>query len=454
MSSSFAYRHSPIWAQELLISAKSSLRSTMREGRAFGAMAAEIHKSEWWSERRLRAFQSEKLQMIAQSAVSNVPYYRNKYRPLDLDFEKLEFPEALAKLPLIGKADVRAAGKSLISERKQGPLFSGSTSGTTGAPLGLSQDLAAINRENAFIWRQLTWAGLRRGDRRAWMRGDMIVPATQEKPPYWRVNRAENMLMLSSYHLSESAAPSYLDSLARFDPVVIQAYPSSIGFLATWMLSTGSRYRGISLRGIVTSSETLSEVRRREIESAFDCRVFDWYGQFERVAAIGTCEQGRHHLLSDYSFVEMLPAEDGFFELVGTGFNNLSMPLIRYRCGDLVRPAPANERCSCGRSFPLIERIIGRVDDSIKLSDGRSVGRLDHLFKGVEGIIEAQIRQDRLDTIVMLVVPSPTFNERTRETLQSNARYRLGDGIALEIQLVDSIPRTRNGKFKGVVCNV
>src|SRR2546429_3656941 len=216
MSSSFAYRHSPIWAQELLISAKSSLRSTMREGRAFGAMAAEIHKSEWWSERQLRAFQSEKLQMIAQSAVSNVPYYRNKYRPLDLDFERLEFPEALAKLPLIDKADVRAAGKSLISERKQGPLFSGSTSGTTGAPLGLSQDLAAINRENAFIWRQLTWAGLRRGDRRAWKPGGIIVPATQEKPPYWGGKRGRNMVVVSSFHFSGSPAPSHPCFLARF----------------------------------------------------------------------------------------------------------------------------------------------------------------------------------------------------------------------------------------------
>ncbi len=286
------------------------------------------------------------------------------------------------------------------------------------------------------------------------MRGDMIVPATQEKPPYWRVNRAENMLMLSSYHLSESGAPAYLDSLSRFDPVVIQAYPSSVGFLATWMLSAGTRYRGSSLRGIVTSSETLSDVRRREIESAFGCRVFDWYGHFERVAAIGTCEQGRHHLLSDYSYVEMLPADDGLFELVGTGFNNVSMPLIRYRCGDLVRPAPATERCACGRSFPLIEQIVGRVDDSVKLPDGRSIGRLDHLFKGVEGILEAQIRQDRLDALTMLVVPSATFSDRTRETLQNNTRYRLGDGIALEIQLVESIPRTRNGKFKGVVCNV
>ncbi len=72
----------------------------------------------------------------------------------------------------------------------------------------------------------------------------------------------------------------------------------------------------------------------------------------------------------------------------------------------------------------------------------------------MEGILEAQIRQDRLDALTMLVVPSATFNDRTRETLQSNARYRLGDGVALEIQLVDSIPRTKNGKFKGVVCNV
>jgi len=118
---------------------------------------------------------------------------------------------------LIDKADVREAGKSLISERKQGAAVLGKHERYTGAPLSLYQDLAAINRENAFIWRQLTWAGLRRGDRRAWMRGDMIVPATQEGPPYWRVNRAENMLVLSSYHLSESAAPSYLDSLASFD---------------------------------------------------------------------------------------------------------------------------------------------------------------------------------------------------------------------------------------------
>jgi phenylacetate-CoA ligase len=454
MFGSFAYRHSPIWAQELLISAKSEARSMLREGRAFDAMARQLHESQWWSEHELRDFQSRRLRMIVEFAARNVPYYRDNYRALGLDFDKLEFPHAITKLPLITKNDVREGGRSLVSERYQRPLFSGSTSGTTGTPLRIYQDLSAINRENAFIWRQLNWAGLRRGERRATMRGDTVVPADQLKPPYWRLNRAENMLMLSSYHLSEAAVPAYVDSLAIFDPVVIQAYPSSIGFLATWMLSSGFRYHGRSLRAIVTSSETLSEEQRREIETAFGCAVFDWYGQFERVAAVGTCEQGRQHLLSDYSFVELLPAEDGLFELVGTGFNNLSMPLIRYRCGDLVRPAPVNQRCACGRSFPLIEQVIGRVDDSVELANGRSVGRLDHIFKGVEGILEAQIRQHRLDAVSLLIVPSATFNDRTRQALQNNARERLGGEVAVEIRLVDAIARTKNGKFKSVVCNV
>jgi phenylacetate-CoA ligase len=416
-------------------------------------MATQLDESQWWSEHELREFQARTLRMIVQSAARDVPYYRERYRPLGLDFGKLEFPDAITRLPLITKADVRAGGR-FVSQRHRGPLFSGSTSGTTGTPLSVYQNLSAIQWENAFAWRQLGWAGLRRGERRAWMRDDMIVPADQQEPPYWRLNRAENMLMLSSYHLSEAAARAYVEALAIFDPVVIQAYPSSIGFLATWMRSRGLSYRGTSLRGIVTSSETLSEDQRREIESAFGCAVFDWYGQAERVAAIGTCEQGRHHLLSDYSFVEMLPAEDGLFELVGTGFNNLSMPLIRYRCGDLVRPASRNERCACGRSLPLIEQVIGRVDDAVKLANGRSVGRLDHIFKGVEGIIEAQIRQDRLDAVSLLIVPCATFNDRTREALQNNARERLGGEVAVEIRLVDAIPRTKNGKFKGVVCNV
>lgn len=454
MFGSLPYRVNSVWMQELMISTKSALRATLREGRAFAAISAQLEASEWCSAGELRDLQRRSLRRVVDSAARDVPWYRNRYRALGIDVARLELPEATTRLPAITKGDVRQGGAAFLSERRRRPLFASSTSGTTGTPLTLYQDLGAINRENAFIWRQLAWAGLRRGERRAWLRGDMIVPAAQTEPPYWRSNRAENMLMLSSYHLSERAARAYVEALGRFDPVVIQAYPSSIAFLAAWMLATGASYAGSSLRGVVTSSETLSQDARRDIERAFGCRVFDWYGQGERVAAIGTCERGRHHLLSDYSHVELEAAGDGLAEIVGTGFHNLAMPLVRYRCGDLVRPAPAGERCACSRSFPLIAEVIGRQDDCIKLPDGRSIGRLDHLFKGVGGILEAQIRQDRRDVLAILVVPAAGFGEDTRRTLRENFRHRLGDSVTLEIETVDSIPRTRNGKHKGVVCNI
>jgi phenylacetate-CoA ligase len=129
------------------------------------------------------------------------------------------------------------------------------------------------------------------------------------------------------------------------------------------------------------------------------------------------------------------------------------MPLIRYRCGDFVRPA-TGERCPCGRSFPLIAEVQGRVDDCVKLPDGRSIGRLDHIFKGLSGIVEAQIRQDQIDAVTVLVVPAPSFNDAIRDHLVANARERLGPDIGLDVKLVDAVPRTARGKLKGVVCNV
>src|SRR5438067_9016 len=65
-----------------------------------------------------------------------------------------------------------------------------------------------------------------------------------------------------------------------------------------------------ALRGVMTSSETLEPDVRASVEQAFGVRVFDWYGQAERVAAIGTCEHGSYHVLTDYGDAALL-APDG-----------------------------------------------------------------------------------------------------------------------------------------------
>jgi phenylacetate-CoA ligase len=205
---------------------------------------------------------------------------------------------------------------------------------------------------------------------------------------------------------------------------------------------------------IVTSSEAVSAEARALIEERFGCKLFDWYGQFERVAAIGTCEQGSLHVIEDYGCVEFHPAAAGLHEIVGTGFNNRVMPLVRYRTGDFVELDDTGADCPCGREFRVVRRIVGRDDDAIKLPGGRVIGRIAHMFDDVDGLLDAQIRQDAIDEIQVRVVPASTLSDAMRRRIERSLRRRLGDAIAIRIESVDGIERDRNGKYRRVVCNV
>jgi len=444
------YKKCPTRIQEMLISSRARVRSVLREGRAFDRLVHEINETQWYTQQQIAEYHEFQLYGLLRQCSENVPFYYGVAKALEGASSAAEF---LKFMPLLDKMTVRAAGKQLLSNNASRFIFKTNTSGTSGTPLTLFQDLHAINRENAFVWRQLEWAGYTSGAKRAWIRGDMIIPASVVKPPFWRKNDFDNMLMFSSYHLSEQNSPAYLAALAQFDPAIIQAYPSSIAFLAAYLDAADQFYAGENLRGVVTSSETLTAIQRELIEKRFGCRVFDWYGQTEHVAAIGTCEQGRYHIISDYSYVELIPSEAGRYELVGTGLSNFVMPLIRYRTGDFVE-SDAVEQCTCGRSFPVVKRIHGRDDDYVKLRDGRRIGRMDHVFKDVENILEAQIVQDTLDELVIRVVPSPKFGGSEEKILLKNASDRVGDGILIRIERTDSLERTRSGKLRNVICNV
>ena len=89
--------------------------------------------------------------------------------------------------------------------------------------------------------------------------------------------------------------------------------------LAAWMDAKGFEYRGAGLKGVVTSSESLLPEQRATIIRRFGCPVFDWYGQFESVAAVGTCERGQYHLVADYSAVELLPSGEDVVVCLGDG---------------------------------------------------------------------------------------------------------------------------------------
>ncbi|MEN9426784.1 MAG: hypothetical protein RLZZ220_1133 [Pseudomonadota bacterium] len=450
-SHSALYRRAAPALQEHLLAAQSHLRVLLTEQTSLRRARQAIGESQWLAPERWQALQLEEARSLALHAARRVPYYRELFGRLGVDPLTWRSLDDLHALPELSRDDVIEAGASLLAEGGPWLRFKGSTSGTTGRAMLGWRDRASIAVEQAFVERQAAWAGYRPGERRAWLRGDPVVPAHQSDGPLWRLNRAENMLMLSSYHLSPGNGAAYIEALERFDPVLLQAYPSSISYLARWLEEHDRVYRGPSLRGIVTSSETLSPADRQVITERFGCRVFDWYGAFERVAAIGTCEHGNYHVLEDYGCVEFEPNGDGTANLIGTGFGNRSMPLIRYRADDVVVPADPGYRCPCGRSFRVVERVLGRVDDVIRTPDGRHVVMLDWIFAGLFGLMEAQVVQEKLDEVRIRIVAGGEFGFADEQALLARALERLGPRVRIRIERVAQIERTRNGKFRQIV---
>jgi phenylacetate-CoA ligase len=353
------------------------------------------------------------------------------------------------------KTMLREHPERFLRRRAPGSLLRSTirTSGTSGTPLTLVQTLGAVVREEGFVQRQLRWIGWRPGQRRAWIRGDIVCA---DRPPdgrYWCHDLAGRMLMMSSYHLSESSIGAYVAALERYDPVVLHAYPSSVAALAAWLEAHGRCYGGggaQALRGVLTSSETLAPAVRALVERTFGVRVFDWYGQAERVAAIGSCEAGSYHVLTDYGGVELLEGEaveDGSRELVGTTLNNPAMPLQRYRTGDRVLPGDGRP-CPCGRVFPTVQAVIGRQERIVTLPDGRMVARLDRVFQGHDRhLIEGQVLYANDGRFRLRVVAGPGFTAHAESRLVAAFLLRV-PGADVVVERVAAIPRGPNGKFE------
>ncbi len=171
---------------------------------------------------------------LVRHAHRNVPYYQKKFAEIGFDPGDLKSLDDLSLLPIINKEIVRDNCNDFFAANYRGrTLITGATSGTTGASLKLKMDNRLIHLESAFALRQFRWAGFpQRGGRCALLRGDMIVPAEQNSPPFWRYDAWDRETWFSSYHISEASAPHYLTELERFDPHLIYAYPSAVFFLS------------------------------------------------------------------------------------------------------------------------------------------------------------------------------------------------------------------------------
>lgn len=454
------YARLPLPLQDAAVSLKGlDFRLRRESPRARRRMYRFLLASQWWSAEDFAAYQARRLRDVLAHAVERSPYYRDRpvYRRALASGSEGE--ELLRRLPILDKQEVRRRQAELADPAAARFLCTRIyTSGTTGTPLELLETRRSFSERFAFVSRLRQWAGLSHPHlpRRAQLTGRDLVPDPTTRPDgvYWRRNLPGRALLLSTTHIDARTAPGYLRTLRAFAPELIDGYPS--GLLA---LARLGRSLGLEMprpRAIITTAETLAEADRTCLEEAFGCRVHDQYAASEPSCFWGECEHGTLHVSPEYGMSEILdetgrpvsPGEEG--TVVVTSFLNTVTPLLRYRLGDLA--VPGGEPCPCGRAMPTVARVVGREDDVLLIPGRGWVGRLDPVFKGVEGLIEAQIVQlAPLHVVVRAVAAAGGDWRRTSETLVENLRRKLGPEPQIDVEAVDRLPRGPNGKLRAVV---
>jgi len=415
----------------------------LRSLRIFYELRKNVHKDPLV----LKALQLQKLRKLLFHVYTNTDYYRRLFDKHSFDPNDVRSTEDLRNIPILEKNGIQKNFDSIISKKtdKQ-KLTIHATSGSTGLPLKIFGDKTSESYNRALRYRSYVENGL--------SPKDIVVEITSPKNVNYRNLPIQKLGFFRRYKLSILDDQTELfERMNHIKPDIIECYPSVLNLITQTCNKQNLRFKP---KVIFTIAELLLPAWRRNIVSFFNCDVRDVYGSVEFHRLAWECEKHEgYHLDTDVHVIEFLdsqnnPVKTGDGYVVVTGLYNYAFPLIRYKIGELAKLK--EERCSCGRSLPLIDSIQGREDDYIKLPSGKTISpRKINLLDSVEGIKEYVTVQVRRDLIKVQAVKNKGFREDIIDSIKSRIREGcLDEPIEVRVELVGKI-RRNTGKIRTVI---
>lgn len=442
----------PISAQEILLSVYGLYVYFQRRTGMYKSFLVEVEKNSYLDRDGIEIVKKQNTLMLLASA-KYIPGYK---AVLDVyDTSKREPLEFIKNFPVLEKRMLKANPKHYYnSDINSKHLLKLKTTGSTGTPLEILCTQEARKKNYAFFDWFIRLHGAKPRDKSITIAGRKIRPSNITKPPYWLLDRFNNTLYMSAYHITELNLTEYCNAIRKFEPVYIDSYPSILYEISNFAIAHNIPLPTPGF--ICTSSETLHPYQRKVIESAFKCPVRNQYGAAEMCVFGYECQAGQMHIREDYGLIEVVDVDkEGLRqELVCTGFINHTMPLIRYKIGDTAR-LEFEQKCECGSKYPVIREIEGRVDDVVISKSGRKYSRLSPILKGLP-IFESQYIQESLEAITIKVVSTGGSSKQLEHEIVDRVKEYFAEEFIFKIEFVQEIPREKGGKFRSVInrCNL
>jgi phenylacetate-CoA ligase len=435
---------------------------------------------------RQRAHRMGLVRQLLVHAHREVDLYRQALDRAGIDPIDISQARKFAMVPITSKDDLRTGfpDRQLARSFRGRGLRYSNTSGTTGAPLLLIQDVRDIAMKYASILRSRKVAGVNPLSTQVRITPNECQPALPTGLSPTRFNplhrdhttpgrRAalfvflEKQLVNPIVHARHMLAPfwkgpggsgavdydHYLDQLDALRPEVLSIYPLYALLLAKHLRRTGRKPPRIE-RLIDFSGALAPPSLSRFVSETFGVATAQSCGgcEFARYGASCPDDPARMHLAESYAYVETIrddgtlcaPGELG--NLIVTSLHSWAMPIIRLEPGDVGRII--EEPCTCGRKS---RRLLhgGRVQSLIRNADGRWVTAAEiwDALLLIPGLELFQLHQYSESRYELRVLPSPGSSVDAG-ALDTALGALFGASATVERVEVSAIPTESSGKLQ------
>jgi len=416
----------------------------------------ELKNHQWNTLEENKKIQQKKLYKLIKYASEYIPYYQRIIREHDIQFSEDTIFDDIKKFPLLTKEIIRENFDELYKFRDR-TYFRNHTSGSTGEPAMFYQDKYYLEWHIASKIFFDEWAGRQIGKPmvKFWGGVQDILKEGRGVKAYLS-QQFNGVTTFNSYRMTENNLYDYVQKINSIKPCLILTYTNSIDELARFIQD--HHLTVYSPGAIMTSAGVLFPEIRKRIEEVFGAPLFDNYGSREAGWIACNCEKSEGlHLIPSTHYIEILdananevnPEESG--EIIVTLLTNYTMPLIRYTIED--RGILSKKACSCGRGFPLLEKVEGRILDMFKNKRGDLIGSgyFISLIYLRDYVKKFQIIQKTVNYIVINLVlkDNQKIQDVKKDFKNINKKIRLvmGNETKIKYNIVDEIKTNKSGKY-------
>ncbi len=417
-----------------------------------------LEESQWWGPDRLKQTQIIRLKKLLTDASAHVPYYRNLFKKIGFKPDRLNSLSDLTALPMLDKKIIRSHLDDLKADNAKG-LSRFNTGGSSGEPLIFYIGKERVSHDVAEKWRATRWWGVDIGDPEIVVWGSPIELGAQDRVRATR-DKLFRTHLLPAFEMSRQNLDKFVEQIRRIRPKMLFGYPSALSRIALHARQIGCVLNDLGISVAFVTSEKLYEEQRKIIGDVFGCPVANGYGSRDAGFIAHECPAGGMHITSEDIIVELVD-EQGYAvpqgeagEIVVTHLATRDFPFIRYKTGDVA--VFSNSQCLCGRRLPLISDIQGRTTDFVIAKNGTQIHGLAlvYVIRSLPGIYQFKIIQESIELTHVLLVPDDAYLPGHTETIRAGFQERLGQGVKINIKLVESISPESSGKYRYVVSKV